>query len=193
MLIVTAIIACEVGFWVVLVAGLGSRYLLKRRTLSSVLLALVPVLDVALLAFITWDLVINGTAADFTHGLGAVYLGFTVAFGRQIIHAADVWAAHRFADGPPPVTVEKHGPRRVSYEWKSWFRMLLCAVITTVVLGAIILLVADTARTSELVSWIMRIWLIAAVWLVGWPVWESVRYAVTGRVEPAAPRHRESL
>ena len=40
--------ACEVGFWVLLGAGLAARYLLRARRLSTVLLLLVPVLDVVL-------------------------------------------------------------------------------------------------------------------------------------------------
>ena len=79
------IIACEIGFWVVLVAGLGARYILRRRLLSHILLVCVPLLDLALLTLIAWDLVANGATAQFEHGLGALYLGFSLAFGHRII------------------------------------------------------------------------------------------------------------
>lgn len=148
-IIVGAIVACEIGFWAVLGAGLGARYLLRMRRLSSVLLLCVPLLDLLLLTLITWDLVVNGTTADFAHGLGAVYLGFTVAFGHQIIGRADGWFAHRFAGGPPPFKAPKSGSAQVRYEWQQWGKMLLCAVIASVVLGGIILLVGDTSRTAE--------------------------------------------
>lgn len=183
-IIVVAIIACEIGFWVLLALGFGSRYLLRRRTLSTVLLACVPLLDLALLSLIAWDLLISDTVADFAHGLGAVYLGFTVAFGRQIIARADVWFAHRFAGGPAPIKAPETGGAAVRYEWGQWGRMLLCAVIASVVLGGIMLIVGDPQRTEELLAWIGRVWLVTAIWLVGWPVWVSVRELGVRAVAP---------
>ncbi|MGO2932116.1 hypothetical protein [Microbacterium sp.] len=179
-----AILACEIGFWVVLFGGLATRYLLRLRRLSTVLLLCVPLLDIALLSLIAWDLGVAGATADFTHGLGAVYLGFTIAFGHQIITRVDAWFSHRFARGPVPERVPKHGPERVAHEWKEWGRMLLCAVIATAVLGGITWLVGDPERTAELVGWIVRVWAITAIWLVGWPVWVTV--AEAGR--PVAKR-----
>lgn len=173
-MIVIAILVCEVGFWVVLALGLALRYLRGLRRLSTVLLLCVPALDALLLALIAWDLLANGTTADFTHGLGAIYLGFTITFGHQIIARVDAWFAHRFAGGPAPAVIPKSGMARVKHEWEQWFRMVLCAVIASAVLGGITLLVADPARTSELIAWIARVWIVAAVWLIGWPVWYSV-------------------
>lgn len=172
--ILIAIIACEVGFWVLLVAGLGARYLLRLRGLSTVLLLCVPLLDVILLSLISWDLVANGTTADFTHGLGAVYLGFTVAFGHPIIRRVDCWFAHRFAGAPEPPKVPKHGPQRVAHEWKEWGRMVICAVLSTAVLGGIVWIVGDPVRTAELIGWIARVWLVAGIWFIGWPVWVTI-------------------
>lgn len=169
------IIACEIGFWLVLAAGLAARYLLRQRKLSSILLLCVPALDLALLTLITWDILVNEATADFAHGLGAVYLGFTVAFGHQIISRADEWAAHRFSDGSAPVKPPRTGPLRVRYEWGQWARMVLCAVISSAVLGVIVLVVDDPNRTAELIAWFGRVWLATLVWLIGWPVWESVK------------------
>lgn len=173
-IIVIGIVACEIGFWAVLGLGLVARYLFDLRKVSTVLLLCVPVLDALLLALIAWDLLANGATADFTHGLGAIYLGFTVAFGHQIIERVDGWFAHRFADGPVPARPPSAGMAKVRYEWKQWFRMLLCAVIASAVLGGIALLVGDWARTSELVAWIGRVWIATVVWLLGWPVWHTV-------------------
>lgn len=169
-----AIIACEIGFWVMLVAGLGTRYLLRLRRLSSVLLLGVPVLDVILLSLIGWDLVANEAVADFTHGFGAVYLGVTVAFGHQIIHRADLWFAHRFAGAPAPPKVPKRGPERVAHDWKDWGRMVVCAVLASAVLGGLILIVGDLSRTAELLGWIGRVWLVTGIWLVAGPVWVTI-------------------
>lgn len=183
-IIVIGILACEIGFWAVLGLGLAARYLLRLKRTSTVLLLCVPLLDVALLSLIAWDLLANGAVADFTHGLGAVYLGFTVAFGHQIITRVDAWFAHRFADGPEPWRPPKTGAPYVRYEWAQWLRMLLCAVIASAVLGGITLLVGDPARTGELVGWIGRVWLATAIWFVGWPVWATIRHA--GAPQPSA-------
>ncbi len=178
-LIATGILACEIGFWILLGLGLFTRYVVGSRRLSSVLLACVPVLDLLLLLLIGWDLVGRGATADPAHGLGAIYLGFTVAFGRQIIRRVDRWFAHRFAGGPAPVKPPARGPERVRYEWSQWFRMLGCAVIASVVLGGTVLIVGDAARTGELLGWIARVWLLTGVWLVGWPIWVSLVHVVT--------------
>lgn len=178
--IVIGIIACEIGFWVMLALGLSARYLFRMRRLSSVLLLCVPLLDLMLLSLIAWDLLANGAIAEFAHGLGAVYLGFTVAFGHQVIARVDVWFAHRFAGGPAPVKLPTAGVEYLRYEWAQWGRMLLCAVIASAVLGAIVLIVSDQARTAELTNWFGKVWLVTAIWLVGWPVWASVSYLAKG-------------
>lgn len=175
-MIVIGILACEIGFWVVLGLGLALRYLAGLRKVSNVLLLCVPMLDVLLLTLIAWDLLVNHTTADFGHGLGAIYLGFTVAFGHQIITRVDAWFAHRFAGGAAPAETPKSGISRVKYEWNQWFRMLLCAVISSVVLGGITLIVDDLTRTGELLAWILRVWFATAVWFIGWPVWYSVSH-----------------
>lgn len=172
-IIVIGIIACEIGFWAVLFAGLAARYLLRWRRVSSVLLLSVPVLDVLLLALIAWDLLANGATAEFVHGLGAVYLGFTIAFGHQIITHIDAHFAHRFAAGPAPFKVPKTGPVRVRYEWHQFLRMLLVAAIACAVLGGITLLVGDPSRTAELTKWFGRVGVITAIWFLTGPVWAA--------------------
>lgn len=170
-IIVIGIIACEIGFWVVLFAGLAARYLLRLRRVSTALLLAVPVLDVMLLTLIAWDLLANGATAEFVHGLGAVYLGFTVVFGHQIIARVDEHFAHRFAGGPEPVKVPKSGPVRVRYEWHQFLRALVVAGIACAVLGGIMWLVGDPSRTLELSNWFGRIGLITAIWCVTGPLW----------------------
>jgi hypothetical protein len=113
--------ACEVGFWVLLGAGLGTRYLLRARRVSTVLLVLVPVLDLVLVTASLVD-VSRGAPPGLTHGLAAVYLGFTVAFGHSMIRWADARFAHRFAGGPPPRKPPQYGAAKVAYEWREWER-----------------------------------------------------------------------
>lgn len=180
-IIVAGIIACEIGFWIVLGLGLATRYLLRARKLSTILLACVPLLDVALLSFIVWDLAGNEATAEAAHGLGALYLGITVAFGHSIIAWADGWFSYRFAGGPRPQKPPKSGRAYVEYEWREWGKMLLCAVITSAVILLIMLLVGYSPRTEALAWWIPRVWMVTGIWLVGWPVWASIQYGTRQR------------
>ena len=58
----SAIIACEAGFWALLLSGLAARYMLKAKRLSTVLLICVPLVDVVLLAASVVDLRRGGEA-----------------------------------------------------------------------------------------------------------------------------------
>lgn len=53
---IAVIIACEIGFWVLLLAGLLTRYVLRRPGLGAALLIAVPLVDVLLLAVSAIDL-----------------------------------------------------------------------------------------------------------------------------------------
>ena len=119
-MIVAVIVACEIGFWAVLAAGLVTRYVLRRRRVSAVLLAAVPAVDLVLLAATVADLR-AGAAPRVEHGLAAVYLGFSVAFGPAMVRWADVRFAHRWAGGPAPAPKPPGGtPERVRLEWRDW-------------------------------------------------------------------------
>ena len=102
------IVACEVGFWVVLLAALAARYLLRKEPLSRALLLGLPLIDVLLLIFTALDLR-RGAPATFAHGLAAAYLGFTIAFGGMAVKWADAHFAHRFAAGPLPAKAPSRG------------------------------------------------------------------------------------
>ena len=107
-MIVHLIIACEIMFWVFIAAGLAARYLLRRKTLGAALLICAPLVDVVLLVATALDLR-GGGEANFTHGLAAAYIGFSVAFGHSLISWADARFAYRFAGGPAPVAPPKYG------------------------------------------------------------------------------------
>lgn len=66
-MILIAIVACEIGFWLVLLAGLLARYMLRRRRLGAVLLAGVPLIDIVLLALTVVDLR-QGARPEFDTG-----------------------------------------------------------------------------------------------------------------------------
>jgi hypothetical protein len=147
--IYAAIIACEVGFWVVLLAGLVTRYGLRRPRIGAVLLACVPLVDLALLVFSIVDLRRGGHAGT-GHGLAAVYLGVTVAYGHRVVRWADGWFAYRFAGAPRPAKPPRGGPAHARHERAQWLRHLLAWALGCALLGAGIGYVGDLARTQAL-------------------------------------------
>lgn len=172
-MLVAVIVACEIGFWVILGAGLVARYLLRWPRVSAALLVAVPITDLVLLAATALDLR-NGATATPAHGLAAVYLGFSVAFGPSMVRWADQRFAHRFAGGPAPVGKPRYGAARTRYEWREWGKAVLAWAISAAVLGVAILLVGDSTRTAELEGWISGLGLIVGIWFVGWPLWYTI-------------------
>jgi O-antigen ligase len=168
-MLIALIAACEVGFWVILAAGLATRYLLRWRRVSTVLLICVPLVDVVLLAATVIDLSGGGTASN-VHGLAAVYLGVSVAFGHSMMRWADQRFAHRFAGGPPPVKPPKTGPERVRYEWREWGKFMLAYAIASAVMLFLIFVISTPGHTIAL--WqgtIPTMAVVAGIWLL-WPI-----------------------
>jgi hypothetical protein len=171
-MLVALIAACEVGFWVALLAGLATRYLLRRPRLSVAILLGVPLLDAVLLVAGAADL-LGGATADFTHGLAAVYLATSLAFGHSMIKWADVRFAHRFADGPPPEKPPKGGPEHARRQRGNWLRHLLawgigCGLMMTDVL------IAGEERTQQLL-YMAGLWTVILaidfVWSFSYTLW----------------------
>jgi hypothetical protein len=167
-MLIAVIVAAEVGFWVMLGAGLVTRYLLDRRRLSTVLLASVPLIDLVLLIATVIDLS-NGATADFKHGLAAAYIGFSVAFGHSLIRWADERFAHRFAGGPPPWRPPRGGRARACYEWREFVKAAIAWAVSVVLVLAAIAIVGDADRTEALEGWIARLTMILAIWSL-WPI-----------------------
>ncbi|AVT33591.1 MULTISPECIES: hypothetical protein [unclassified Plantactinospora] len=167
------IAAGEIGFWVLLGAGLIARYPLRMPRLGALLLLGTPLIDLVILVATVIDLR-AGATANFTHGLAAAYLGFSVAFGHSMIRWADQRFAHRFAGGPPPWKPPSGGRARARYEWREWGKGLLGWAIACGLLGLGILMVGDLDRTAELLAWIARLSVAMVIWLVAFPVWATV-------------------
>jgi hypothetical protein len=167
-MLLAVIVAAEIGFWVLLAAGLATRYVLGRRRLGAILLASVPVVDLVLLVATVIDLR-GGATADFTHGLAAAYIGFSVAFGHTVIRWADQRFAHRFAGGPPPWRPPRGGRERARYEWREFGRAAVAWTVSSALLLAAIALVGDAGRTEELRAWIGRLTIVLAIWSI-WPI-----------------------
>lgn len=170
-MILAAIVVCEVAFWVAILGGLASRYLLRRPRLGAGLLILAPVIDVVLLALVAVDLLGGGTAS-WQHGLAAIYIGVSVAYGTRMVQWADVRFAHRFAGGPAPERLV--GTRYTITCWRDVLRTGLAVVIAAAILGTIIALVDDGQRTSALSGCFGILGIIFAVdvlWALSYTIW----------------------
>jgi len=155
-MLIALIVFAEVAFWTVLVSGLATRYLLRRRRLGMALLAATPVVDLALLVATTIDLRRGGEAA-LPHALAAVYIGVSVAWGTRIVSWADVRFAHRYAGGPPPERAPRVGRAHAARQRREWLRHLAAWGTGTALLGIGVLVVGDVERTWALLN-------VAALW-----------------------------
>lgn len=174
--LVLLIAICEVAFWVVLCAGLVARYPLRRRRLGAALLLCVPLVDLVLVSASLAD-VARGTSPGFAHGLAAVYLGFTVAFGHSLMQWADVRFAHRFAGGPAPVKPPRDGWAALPHELREFGKAVGAAAIAGVVILAMTVVEgtgippADDWGADPLWAWVLRIGVVLAFWFIFGPVW----------------------
>ncbi len=172
-LIYVAIIGCEIGFWVVLLAGLSTRYFLGQQRLSTVLLAGVPLVDLLLLMFTVIDLSNGGTATS-AHGLAAIYIGFSVAFGHRLIRWADERFSYWFADGPPPTKPPKTGRAHAQHERHQWGRHFLAWIIGCALLLGAVALIGNFDRTRVLTE-MAKLWSVILaidfVWSFSYTIW----------------------
>lgn len=171
--ILAIIVACEVGFWVLLALGLASRYLWGHRRLSNVLLLSVPLLDVILLAAAVIDMR-AGAPADLRHVLAVAYLAYSLVFGHRTLRWADAKFHHRFADGPPPPRPPAGGMARARYEWVLWLWIVVAYGVAWLIGLALVWLVGDPTRTEPLlgmVGGLSKIVLIALLWPVSYTLW----------------------
>lgn len=164
-MIVTLIIICEIGFWVLLAAGLSLRYLARMPKAGLAVLLCEPLLEVVLLVVTAIDLR-NGADPDFRHGLAAVYIGFTVAYGHYMIRWADGHFAHRFAGGPRPVKPPRFGMARALHEWKLAARSVLGAGIAVGLLQLAIWYVDEAGQASSLREWQGRMGTVVVISLI---------------------------
>lgn len=158
--IVWLIIFCEVAFWIVILMGLVTRYILNRKKLGFFFLALTPVIDLILLLATSLDLM-KGATAESPHAIAAVYISVSLVFGKSMIS----WADDRFkyyimkqGAKPPKLT----GLNYSKHYAKNWLKHLLSYIIGTGILHLIIYLINDKNRTEALNSTI-HIWTIVNI------------------------------
>jgi hypothetical protein len=173
------IVACEIGFWLLIVLGLTARYLMRRPRLGMVLLAMTPIVDLILLVAAGLDLR-NGGDATFAHSLAAIYLGFSVAYGHRMIRWADVRFAHRFAGGPAPVKL--YGRAYAAACWRDVPRTALALGIAAGVLWLLTLVAAEEADLEALVGTYRILGIILAIELI----W-AASYTIWPKPGPAGP------
>ncbi|WP_454300819.1 hypothetical protein [Salana multivorans] len=171
-MILLAIVVCEVAFWAALVAGLAARYLLRRPRLGAAFLIAAPVIDAVLLGLVAVDLLRGGTAS-WQHGLAAIYIGVSIAYGRRMVGWADRHFAYRFAGGPRPARLT--GTAYTLKCWRDVGLTLLMVAIAGAIIGGLVLLVRDPERTSALtgtfriLGLVLGIDLVVAVSYTIWP------------------------
>ncbi|MFD4033707.1 hypothetical protein ACFWVP_25150 [Streptomyces sp. NPDC058637] len=177
-MIVTLIVLCEVGFWVLLAAGLAIRYIARKPRLGAAVLLCEPLLEAVLLVVTAIDLK-NGAEPDWKHGLAAAYIGFTVGLGHSTVKWVDARIAHRFAGGPAPVKPPRYGMARAAHEWRTAARWFVAAGTAMALLQAAIWYVGGDGDTGSL-----RMWQQKMLWVIGINLVIAVGYTVAPKREP---------
>ncbi|MGM9989030.1 MAG: hypothetical protein ACI35O_17615 [Bacillaceae bacterium] len=149
------IIACEIAFWVVIIWGLVMRYVYKKERLGFFFLGLTPIIDLILLIVTGIDLC-RGTIATTAHGIAAIYIGVSIAFGKGMIQ----WADERFQyyiakTGPKPN--QKYGIEYAIHYFKGWLKHVLAYIIGAILLIGIMYIINDMKKTEALFN-TLRIW-----------------------------------
>jgi len=150
------IVTCEVLFWVLVLAGLTTRYVLKRPRAGAVLLVGAPLVDLVLLAATVGDLRSGGTAGT-VHALAAVYIGVSVGFGHSMVRWADERFAHRYAGGPAPRRAPRTGRAHAAHERRGLLRHVVAYLVGVGLLGLAIVGIGDPSRT-EAFAQVIRWW-----------------------------------
>lgn len=189
-MIVALIATCEIGFWVLLAAGLATRYLLKMPRTGLALLLCEPLLEVVLLVATALDLE-NGAEPNWTHGLAALYIGYTVGHGHRTVKWLDGHAAHRLGGAPKPIGPPRYGMARARHEGRVWLGTLTGAVVATVLLQLAIWYVDDPSRVTSLENWRWVAWRTAGIHgliALSYAIWP--RKAPAGEAEERPAKER---
>lgn len=151
------IIISEVGFWVLILAGLITRYIFKLKKMGLFLFALTPVIDCILLVATSVDLY-HGATATKVHGIAAIYIGVSISFGKSIIAWADThFQYYVMKQGPKPV--KRYGIDYAKHYLKSFGQHVLAYLIGAGILFALIYFIKDSQRT-EVLDGFLKIWTI---------------------------------
>jgi hypothetical protein len=156
-LITLLIILAEIGFWIFILLGFVIRYFLKKPRLSIWILGATPLIDLLLLIFVTIDLN-NGAEATFAHTIAAIYIGVSIAFGKQMITWADIRFQYYFLkiDNRP---IKLFGIERGKKEIRSFMQHLVAYLIGGILLIGMIYFSSDETSTDNILA-TLRYWSI---------------------------------
>ncbi|MFT0761671.1 hypothetical protein VRY54_01205 [Actinomyces sp. F1_1611] len=183
-MIVTAIVACEIAFWVAIAAGLILRYPGHRPRAGLVVLATVPAIDIALLVAVGLSLR-AGAEATTAHMLATFFLGFSLTYGHRTIRWADRHFAHRFASGSAPIR-----PTGAAYTracWADAARTAGACALASFLAWSLVTWIGEPERTLALThtyQWALLITGIDFLWALSYTIWprrEPTRPAEPGR------------
>jgi hypothetical protein len=150
--LVWLIIACEILFWVFVLLGLFTRYVLKWKAVSALLFGGTIAADIALLIAAMMDLSQGGTAR-LAHALAAVYIGISIVYGRRMIEWADAQFVRRFLKISRPVVLPpQFGQEHAKYEREGWYRHFRAWAVGSSILAALIWLAGDVMKAKELIK-----------------------------------------
>lgn len=183
-MIVAVIVACEVAFWVAVVAGLALRYLARLPRAGMIVLALVPVIDMALLVAVAVNLGTGGTAT-LAHAVATFYLGFSLTYGHRMIAWADARFAHWFSDGPAPTRPTGAAYTRIC--WGDVLRIGSACALASAIAWALITWIGDPDRTGALqgtYGWAVILTGIDLLWAIGYTIWPRHDQAAANRQRP---------
>lgn len=150
------IVLCEVAFWVVILIGLSLRYLFNLKKLSFFFLALTPFIDVILIAITSLDLY-RGATATVAHGLAPVYIGVSLAFGKNMIDWIDIRFQKYILKSDSPMPEKLTGIPFAKHYAKGFLRHLIAFAIGCAILALMIFYIDDSSRTEALYG-IMKVW-----------------------------------
>lgn len=154
------IVGAEIAFWVVIFLGLIIRYVLKKKGLGLFFLALTPVIDLILLIATAVDLY-NGATASTVHGIAAIYLGVSIAFGKSLIQWADrQFTYYVLKTGTKPV--KKYGYSYARHQIKGSLQHVLAFAIGAAFIFGIHYFIGDPERTANLLN-PLRVWALVVV------------------------------
>lgn len=149
------IVGAEVAFWIVILLGLITRYVFKKKGLGLFFLALTPVIDLILLIATTVD-IWNGATATTVHGIAAIYLGVSLAFGKSMIHWADrQFTYYVLKTGTKPA--KKVGYEHARHGMKGALQHVLAFIIGAAFIFGIHTFIGDPDRTANLLN-LLRVW-----------------------------------
>ncbi|MGE6513424.1 hypothetical protein [Lysinibacillus sphaericus] len=149
------IITAEIAFWIVIIVGLICRYVFKKPKLSLFFFALTPVIDLLLVLLTVMDLK-AGTPASTAHGVAAIYIGVSIAYGKTMI----AWADIKFQQWFLKVLIQKEklsGMAKAKHEMTMLGRHIVAYIIGAGLLYAMTLFIGSNTDTSSLVQ-VMKVW-----------------------------------